>query len=157
MQEYLKVQMRCNKVKRRGVSCCTGIYYLESKDPEITTIKLFRRNADHDCDNSTNKVVKKFSEETKKLILEQKKLGNKLDGILLKLRQRKDLSQPTKAQVKHIVDYHGPKQNMPSTVSISQMETFFEKHCEIPEDIDDAFVVNFSCSPPLTPDSQNRA
>lgn len=154
LQESVKTQLRCNKVKRRGHQCANGLYYLESKDPAVKTIKLFKRNADHDCEQSKNKVDVKATEATRKFILEQKQLGNKLEGILLKLRQQPNLSQPSKAHVKHIASYHSPKVASDNFVSISQMEAFVKENSAIPDDQDHGFVVNFECSSPRTPDDQ---
>lgn len=120
----------------------------------MKTIKLFKRNADHNCEQLKNKVIVKSTEETRKFVLEQKRLGNKLDGIILKLRQNPHLSQPNKNHLKHLTSYYAPKVAADKFVSIAKMEEFVKEHIDVPNDLDDAFVVNFNCSAPRTPNEQ---
>lgn len=89
----------------------------------------------------------------KNFILEQYKLGNPPATIIFKLREKKNITQPSKEQVNHIINYY--KEKLPkSDVSIAEMTEFFTKHSAVPDEDDDPFVVNFSCSSPRTPDEQ---
>lgn len=153
LEKGFKTILSCNQVKRRGSQCATGLYYLESADPTDQRIKLFKRSVDHTCKQSENRTKSKVSEDVRKFILIQYKLGNKAGAIIFKLREMKNIAQPSKSQVDHIIQYSKQKTPTPY-VSISDMEKFFNDHRAIPDDEDEAFVVNFNCSPPRTPDGQ---
>lgn len=148
----IKTTYRCNKVKRRGIRCTSGIYTLKKHDVE--EIKLFRLHAAHSCEESVNRVVPKVTDDLRNFILEQHKLGNPPATIMFKLREMKDkIVQPTKEHVNHIISYY--KEKMPNpVVSIAEMEKFAQDHSAIPDDMDEGFVVNFECSPPRTPDGE---
>lgn len=146
-----KMTFRCNKVKRRGDQCASGIYTL--MNPNDGRIKLYRKLADHDCDQSNNKVKSKVDDTVRQFILDQYKLGNPPATILFKLRKMSDITQPTKEQVTHIIQYN--KEKMPNpTISIADMEAFYNEHKAIPDDDDAPFVVNFECSAPQTSNEQ---
>lgn len=68
-----KTLLRCNRVKRRNEQCSAGLYYLES--PETAVIKLYKRNAEHTCTESNNKVTPKISDKVREFILNEYKLG----------------------------------------------------------------------------------
>lgn len=139
----IKTSYRCSNVKRRGKQCAAAIYTLKAQNE----IKLFRRQVSHDCDGSENKKKPKVSEEIRKYILDQHKLGNPPATIIFRLREMTDIDQPTSQQVTHILSYY--KEKMPnSAVSIADMEKFVNEHNMVPEDDDTPFVVNFMCSPP---------
>lgn len=72
---------------------------------------------------------------------------------MLKLRELKDIDQPTKQQVNATIAYHKEKSPNP-VVSISEMEQFVKANNALPEGEDVGFVVNFQCSPPRTPDNE---
>lgn len=149
----VKTIYRCNRVKRRGNQCTSGVYTLHSYDPTDETIKLFRRRAEHGCEASANRVNTKIGDEVKNFILEQYNLGNPPATIIFKLREKTDIIQPSKEQVTYVINYY--KEKLPKAdVSISQMTEFFKRNSSLPEDDDDPFVVNFACSPPRTADAQ---
>lgn len=56
----IKTTFRCNKIGRRVKQCASGIYTL--KDPDNGRIKLFRKLAEHDCEQSDSKVKPKVDE-----------------------------------------------------------------------------------------------
>lgn len=148
-----KTTWRCNKVKRRGKQCIAGVYTLQV--PESEQIQLFRRRAAHSCDASDNQSKKKVPEDVRNFIIEQYKLGNPPATIVFKLRERTDITQPTKEQVTHVNNYY--KEKTPNTtVSIADMETFVQQHNTVPDDDDDPFVVNFECSAPRSDDKLFR-
>lgn len=153
LQKGTKVVYRCNRVKRRGKQCNAGVYTLECSDGENAIIKLYSKIAEHSCNGSENKVTAKIGEDVKNFILEQYKLGNPPATIIFKLREKKDIEQPSKEQVTHIINYY--KEKLPkSDVSIAQLKEFVESNNALPENEDDPFVVNFSCSPPRTPNEE---
>lgn len=145
----IKTTYRCNRVKRRGNQCMSRLYTLQSHDTVDQSIKLFRRRAEHSCEQSKNRVSTKIGDDVKNFILDQYKLGNPPATIIFKLREKTGINQPSKDQVNHIINYY--KEKLPKTdVSIAQMTEFFKSHSSVPENDDDPFVVNFSCSPPRT-------
>lgn len=151
LKKGIKTTWRCNKVKRRGKKCKSGIYTL--KAPGKDEVQLFRLRANHDCGESTNQSKGKVSEKVRDFILAQYKLGNPPATIVFQLREMKDIDQPSKEQVSHIINYY--KEKTPNTVvSISDLENFVKANNTVPNDDDDPFVVNFTCSPPRTPSEQ---
>lgn len=148
-----KTLLRCNRSKRRGKQCAKGLYFLKSDDSTDPKIKLFKNNHVHDCVESNNKIATKVSVDVREFILKQYELGNKLGGIMLLLRDKDGIVQPTKKQVDNIIHYYKPKATNPH-VSIAEMENFVKEHLNVPDDEDTGFVVNFSCSPPRTPDNE---
>lgn len=143
----IKTTYRCNNVKRRGKQCSSGIFTLKLPD----RIRLYRKSADHTCDQSDNKVKAKVDETVRKYIVDQYELGNRPATIKHNLRKMKDtITQPTAQQVTHIINHS--KKKLPSPhVSIAEMEAFYNEHKDVPDDEDDPFVVNFECSAPRTP------
>lgn len=122
---------RCHNVKRRGQQCTAGIYTLKDHDSS-DGVRLFRRQAEHSCEQSRNKTKpKKLDETVKNFILDQHKLKN---------------------QVNHVLRYYKEKTPNPS-VFISEMENFAKEHNKLPEDENTVFVVNFECSPPRMPEN----
>lgn len=81
------------------------------------------------------------------------KLAPPRDILLLiyKLREMENIVQPTKEQVTLVLAYH--KEKLPNaSVSISQMEQFFENNKSMDRnDVDAPFVCHFECSQPRTP------
>lgn len=145
----IKTTYRCNKVKRHAKQpCASGIYTL--KNSENGQIKLFRKSAEHTCEQSGSKTNTKITDAVQKFILDQYKLGNPPATIIFRLREMKDIIQPTKDQVSYIINSNKPK-TPNATVSISEMEKFYDEHKAVPIDEDEGFVVNFDCSQPRTP------
>lgn len=150
LKKGIKTQYRCNSVKRRGDPCGSGLYTMHGGDPNDPTIKLFRKSTEHTCETSANKVTK-TSDPIQRFIIEQYELGNKLQGIMMLIRNRPELRpMPEEKQVKNIIQYHQKKTNLKSDISIGDMKRFVELHKAIPEDIDETFVVATEFSPPET-------
>lgn len=72
---------------------------------------------------------------------------------MFKLREKPGIVVPTMTQLTHIISYY--KEKLPkSNVSITEMNEFYTSHSALPDDEDDPFIVDFSCSPPRTPNEQ---
>lgn len=99
----IKTTYRCNKVKKRGLQCSTNIYSLHDFAPDDPTIKLFRKNVDHNCEHSLNKVTK-VADNVRELIIAEHNKRNKVGAILNILRENIEIIQPTKNQVINIID-----------------------------------------------------
>lgn len=122
----IKTTFRCNKVKWCGVQCASGIFTRKNRD--TGRIQLFRKLADHTCDQSDSKVKSKVADSVKKIIVDQYELGDRPATIKAKLRKMKDtITQPTAQQVTHIINYN--KKQLPNPdVSIADMEAFYNEH-----------------------------
>lgn len=59
----IKTSYRCNRVKRRGNQCKASLYTLHGYDSADETTKLFRRRAEHNCEQSENRVSTKIGDE----------------------------------------------------------------------------------------------
>lgn len=141
------LQKGTKTVWRRGKQCNSGLYSLET--PNSDEIEVFRKRAEHDCATHDNHTVSKVDEKLKKFILEQYKLGNPPATIIFKLREMKEIQQPTKQQVTHIINYY--KEKLPSpAVTISEMEKFVNEHVDMPDSDDEPFVISFEFSQPRT-------
>lgn len=148
-QQYngMKTKYRCNKVKRRGLPCSSGIYTLHDFAPNNPKIKLFRKNLGHNCEHSLNKVTK-VSDEVREIIITEHKKGNSPNGILYLLQQNPDIVLPTKNQVNNTISQYKKAQYGSSTITLTELENFAKHHEKIPENNDDGFVVNFERSDP---------
>lgn len=138
---------RCSKVKRRGLQCSAGIYTLENFAPNNTTIKLFRKNLDHNCEHSLNKVTQ-VSDEVREMIINKFQNGDKLQAILYTLRDNPDIVQPTKNQVANIIDSYRKKKHGDPNITLPDLEKFANEWKDVPENDDAGFVVNFERSEP---------
>lgn len=142
----IKTIYRCNKVKRRGLVCNSGIYTMHDFAPGDPSIKFYRLNLGHNCGNSINRVTK-VSNELREYIIDLCKNGETLKPILFKLRRDCNIVQPTSKQVANIIDAYRRSLGNPQ-ISLSDIETFFRQHNSIPENEDEGFVVSFQRSQP---------
>lgn len=142
-----KTLYRCNKVKRRGLACSSGIYSLQNFAPNNTTIKLFRKNLDHNCEHSLNRITA-VSDEVRSMIINEYESGNKKGAILFILRQNQDIIQPTKNQVQNVLDTYKKKRYGNSNITLTELQRFAEENKDVPEDDDEGFVVHFERSGP---------
>lgn len=138
---------RCGKVKRRGLQCSAGIFTLENFAPNNTTIKLFRKNLDHNCEHSLNKVTQ-VSDEVREMVINKYRNGDKLQAILYTLRENPDIVQPTKNQVANIIDSYRKKKHGDPNITLTDLEKFAHDRKDVPEDDDVGFVINFERSKP---------
>lgn len=143
----LKIIYRCNKVRRRGLQCSSGIYTLQDFEPNNPKIQLFRKNLDHNCEHSLNKVVK-MSDEVRQMIINKYIAGDKLQAILYTLRENENIIQPTKSQVTSVIDSYNRKKHGDPNVTLTDLENFANDWKAIPENEDATFVVNFGRSQP---------
>ncbi|XP_055310883.1 uncharacterized protein LOC129573806, partial [Sitodiplosis mosellana] len=154
LNKGVKTTYRCNDVKRRGEQCNAGVYTLHGGIPNDPSIKLFRKSLDHSCGTSTNR-NKSVPDDIQQFIIDQYNVGNKLQAIIMLLRNRPDLQTiPDEKQVKNVIQYYRKKTSVDPDVSIANLKDFVNAHSAVPQSLDDAFIVSAEFSPPLTPDDQ---
>lgn len=141
----LKIIYRCNRVRRRGLQCSSGLFTLQNFEPNNPNIKLFRKNLDHNCDHSLNKVTK-MSDEVRQMVIDKYCAGDRLQAILYSLRENENIIQPTKAQVTSVIDAYNRKKHGDPNITLTELEKFANDWKEIPENEDATFVVNFERS-----------
>lgn len=120
---------------------------LQDFAPNDKTIKLFRKNLDHNCEHSMNRVTA-VSDEVRAMIIKEYESGNKKGAILFVLRQNQDIIQPTKNQVQNVLDTYKKKRYGNSNITLTELQRFAEEYKEVPEDDDEGFVVHFNRSDP---------
>lgn len=140
-----KQEYRCAKVKKRGAQCTAGMHTLYNYEPNNPQVKLFRKNLVHNHENSTNQVFK-LDEDLKQIIIDLYDAGDKFKGILYQLRQMDLDIQPRDTQVQTVITEHRRKVFGNMKADIKDFEDFCEKNNAIPDDEDQAFVVNFQRS-----------
>lgn len=140
-----KITYRCKKVRKRGLQCSAGIYTVENFEPNNPAIKLFRKNLDHNCEHSLNKVTK-VSDEVRDLVIQKTKNGDTLSAILYSLAEMDEIIQPTKNQVINIMDTFKKKKHGDPNITLTELEKFAHDFKNVPENDDTTFVVNFERS-----------
>lgn len=86
----LKTLYRCHLCKLRGKACSAEIYTISNSAPGDTTYKFYRKNAQHDHEDSGNK-VKVMDDAVKAMIKSYIIEGLTLKSILYRLREKKDI------------------------------------------------------------------
>lgn len=143
----LKIIYRCNKVRRRGLQCSSGIYTLQNFEPNNPKIMLFRKNLDHNCEHSLNKVTK-VSDYVRQMIIDKYIAGDKLQAILYSLRENENIIQPTKSQVTSVIYFHNRKKHGDPNITMTALEKFANDWKAMTENENAAFLVNFERSEP---------
>lgn len=144
----LKTIYRCHHVKLRGDQCSAGIYTMSNTKPDDQTFKLYRKVAEHDHEDSDNKVTA-MTDEVKALVKQYVQLEHlTLKPILYRLRDMKDkIVQPEDYQVKSYIKRVKKELYGEAVVSLQDMVEYCKQNSQIPDDIDDAFVLDFEHSP----------
>lgn len=138
---------RCNKVKRRGTQCVSGLKTLHDFAPDDPTIRVFRRLLTHDCDQSTN-LNNSVPEEIQEFIISQSEIGQTTVGIAMHVRERYPDSTVTAKQITNVINYYRKKAFGNQQVTLQDMQAFFDDNKAIPDDIDEPFILNFDRSAP---------
>lgn len=125
---------RCNKVKRRGEQCSAGLKTLHDFAPDDPTIKVYRRQAEHDCDQSTN-LNSNVPSEIQQFIISQSEIGQTAGGIVFKLRETFPESAVTSSQITNVLNYHRKKMFGKSQLTLQDMQNFCDQHNTLPDDI----------------------
>lgn len=118
---------------------------MEDFEPDNTKVKLFRKNLPHNCDDSLNRVYK-VSDAVKRMIEEYHESGLTMKNILFNMRGKTDIIQPTKQQVKSVLQNYRNRVFGNSAITLSDMQKFAEENMAVPVDEDDGFVVAFERS-----------
>lgn len=142
-----KIWYRCNRVKKRGLQCSAGIATVENFEPDNPAIKLFKKNLDHNCEHSLNKVTK-IPDEIRDLIIKKTSDGDTLSAILYTLAEMHEINQPTKNQVINIIDTYKKKKHGDPNITLTELEKFANDFKDVPENDDTTFIVNFERSEP---------
>lgn len=107
---------------------------------------LYRKKALHTHQCLENK-SSKLTEETKQQIIEYYNDGKKPTAISFKFRGKPG-EQPSIHQIKNEIDKFKKKEYGKNPITMRQLQDFINQHTEMPDDIDESFIVIFERSPP---------
>lgn len=156
-----KTLYRCNLVTRKGPQCDAELYtmhHIESKESDSSEgngdhenvdqyYMLYRKKALHTHQSLSNKTTK-LSEETKQKIIEYYNDDKKPVAISYKFRSMPKREQPTIRQIKSVIENFKQQEYGKHPITMRQLQDFVNKYTELPEDIDQSFIVMFERSPP---------
>lgn len=135
---------RCSGVEARGENCSACICTIFGKAPGDETYELYRLPNEHDCKESANK-VNVLSEQVKELLTAMLDDGKTLLKILDVIRKR-DIVQPEKKQIESFIKSYRKKRFGDAKITVQQFLTFAQAHFDVPDDIDEPFVLDFDHS-----------
>lgn len=139
-------EYRCIGVKSRGEPCSAGICIKFDKKPGDESVELYRLPNEHDHENSPNKVTR-LSDDVKRIISRMVDDGKKLIPIMDFLHQQEDIEQPQKKQVENFIKTYRKIKFGEAKVTVQSFMDFARAHTDIPDDMDEAFVIGFEHSP----------
>lgn len=132
---------RCNKAQLRGKQCDSGAYLLyDAMTPQVF---LYVSSNDHSCGKDGNAAKRiPMAEETKAFIEAtfrdgargRKQIERKLAKAKIPLCHRNQLNNFLSSLKKKVCG--------PTKISLTDLEQFLVKHSEVPEDLDEPYVVN---------------
>lgn len=125
---------------------------------ERNVSQLYRKSKGHTHENIDNR-SEKVSDEVKRKIITL--CEQKYTNATIQLMLRDDAtiakeSQPTKHQIKNVVQVYKAQRDGRDPLTMTQLVEFVMKHMEIPEDPDTSFIARFERSPPHVAESKFR-
>lgn len=147
LQRGVKTVYRCNKVKRRGLQCTAAIYTVHDSAPKDDSIQMYRLSVEHNCQHAANRVTK-VSDVVKSEIIRLHTIGNSNKTVEFVLRKNTDIIQPTKNQIRYIIEKYKKKKYGNPTITLNDLFDFAKEHFVPPEDDDIGYVVGFDRSRP---------
>lgn len=131
---------RCNKVKRRGEQCKSGLKLIYNSS--CTEVLLHRLETNHNCEMIITKAGVGISNEVKIEIedLFRKKFKPKaiLEHLIVKY-----VNPPNINQVKNYLAQLKKSIYSPPTISLEELEKWLKFHVAVPTANDTAFVINY--------------
>lgn len=136
----------CNRVKCRGGRCLAEIYVKYDMVPGDERRSLYRREQAHTCENAPNKIIKLPAEIERSIetLIDLKILPR---NIMVQLRLDFPNAEFTKVQVYSYYKKHRKALFGKSKLSVEEMVRFCEANINVPESMDDAFVLAYDHSP----------
>lgn len=157
-----KIRWRCCFVKSKGPQCASKKYSVSvfekrteidenaGSDEELCeVIHLYKTTDEHNHNNLPNK-VKRLSEPIKKRNIDMHLQKRKPMTISLTIGDDEsvpDDEQPTKRQIKNVVDTYKKKIFGSNPITMRELTEFVEARQNLPQDEDEAFILGFERSP----------
>jgi hypothetical protein len=131
---------RCNKVKARGNQCDAKIHLLF--DSTSDDVVLFRTHTAHTHQNLPTTSYGKLSTELKEEIKNLVDLKTKPKAIMLVLQDKYKKKVITKSKLKNFIAQYKKEKYGPTVISLGELEQWSIDSSAIPDQEDEAFVVN---------------
>lgn len=139
-----KVLYRCNKAKLRGLQCDSGLYLMYSYNSE--NVLVYKARNEHTCEKEDLKSNYGLQDQMKELVeqlfaegfVTKKAIQTKLAALKKQV--------PDQNKLKNFIQKLRRKTFGATTISIGELELLLRDKTDIPEDDDEAFVVNYICS-----------
>lgn len=135
-----KVIYRCTNAKLRGKQCDASVclFFLSTKEEVV----LYTTADQHSCQP---KRIKKMSEQTKAIIEQLFIDGFKRRKAIQCKLAAANVELPTKHQLNNFISELNIKHFGRSTISIGELEAFLQCNSSVPEDPNEAFIVDYLC------------
>lgn len=137
-----KVIYRCKNVKLRGKQCDASVYLFYPSN-KLDVIMYSSAN-EHSC-QPEKQHNKKMTEETKGIIRQYFVEGTKTRKAIQAKLAKANIVLPSKNQLNNYISQLNLEIYGPSTISIGELEVFLRSHLSIPEDPNEAFIVDYIC------------
>lgn len=144
--EGIKTIYRCNRVKRKGPQCTSGIYTKTESCPNDQIVKLYQKTLPHNHDEIDNARYG-LSDYAKKRIIDLFEARNKPAAILYVLSRDENIQHVSLNQVKNTIETYKKSKYGRTNITLNELENFVKERMVVPENEDDSFVINFERSP----------
>lgn len=122
----------------------------DEDDEMYTRYLVYRKNTAHTHDKTGNLVVR-VTEAVKQQIIEQYKNGRKPKKFFYMLLNDPNIPKedtPTHKQVSNVINAYKKSNYGDTPITMPQLTNFVSQHQDMPDDVDEAFIVSFEKSPP---------
>lgn len=141
--EGRKVYYRCNMTKLRGRQCDNGMYILY--DANSDNVVMYKATNPHTCATINTRPHLPMTTELKERVRTYFKHGiRKRKAIQTKLASDR-VPLPSKNQLNNFIKQLRHEILRLVTINISELESLLQKYTAIPENENEAFIVNYFC------------